>query len=78
MSSFSAAFLGIALSYFCFGFEIWHLFAQSSAVYLMLYLLPSKQSHLVVFIFCMTYMSVSKYHFDQYELSKDSSPLRNH
>lgn len=59
--AFSASLLGIALSYFCFGFEIWHLVAQSSAVYLMLNFLPRKQSALVAFLFCMTYMSASKF-----------------
>lgn len=62
---FAASFLGIALSYFCFGFEIWHLIAQSSTVYLMLAFLPGKYSHLVAFVFCMAYMSASEFSIDR-------------
>jgi hypothetical protein len=58
--SIIASLLGLGLGYFCFGIEIWHLFAQSSIVYLMLHFIPPKHSYLAVFIFCMAYISASK------------------
>ncbi|CAF0960371.1 unnamed protein product [Adineta steineri] len=57
-----ASLLGLALGYFCFGAEIWHLIAQSAGVYLMLYVVPPKHSYLVIFVFCMIYMSVIHIH----------------
>ncbi|CAF0995792.1 unnamed protein product [Adineta ricciae] len=57
-----ASFLGIALGYFCFGPQIWHLIAQSSIVYLLLYMVPPKHSYLVIFVFCMVYMSAVHIH----------------
>ena len=55
-----ASFLGVALGYFCFGTQIWHLIAQSSIVYFMLYFVPPKHSYLVIFAFCMIYMSAGE------------------
>ncbi|CAF1240552.1 unnamed protein product [Rotaria magnacalcarata] len=57
-----ASLLGIAISHFCFGAQIWHLIIQSSIVYLMLLWIPPKHSYLIIFIFCMIYMSAVHIH----------------
>ncbi|CAF0911884.1 unnamed protein product [Rotaria sordida] len=55
--SILASLLGIALCHFCYGSQIWHIIVQSSVVYLILYSVHPKHSHLVVFVFCMAYLS---------------------
>ncbi|CAF2769942.1 unnamed protein product [Rotaria sp. Silwood2] len=57
-----ASLIGIALCHFCFGSQIWHIIVQSSVVYLMFYVIHPKHSYLVIFIFCMAYMSAVHIH----------------
>ncbi|CAF1507123.1 unnamed protein product [Didymodactylos carnosus] len=52
-----SAFIGIAIAQFCFGQQVWHLIIQSSVSYLILYMIKPKYSYLVVFVFCMLYLS---------------------
>ncbi|CAF1375050.1 unnamed protein product [Rotaria sp. Silwood1] len=56
------SFLGIAICHFCFGSQIWHIIVQSSVTYLMFYVIHPKHSYLVIFIFCMIYMSAVHIH----------------
>ncbi|CAF0827506.1 unnamed protein product [Didymodactylos carnosus] len=73
------ALIGIAIGQFCFGQQIWHLIVQSCVSYLMLFMLKPKYSYLVVFVFCILYLSFIHIHrliFDYGNYTLDiSGPL---
>jgi lysophospholipid acyltransferase 1/2 len=52
------AVVGVMLTFFCFGYQIWHLLAQSLVSYAFMAYGGKKFSHSLVFCFSMLYLSV--------------------
>ncbi|XP_059166202.1 lysophospholipid acyltransferase 2-like isoform X2 [Physella acuta] len=50
--------VGVILTVFCFGMQIWHLMAQSLVSYVFLAYGGKKHSHTFVFLFSMLYLSI--------------------
>ncbi|KAH9496190.1 Lysophospholipid acyltransferase 2, partial [Bulinus truncatus] len=50
--------VGLLLTFFCFGSQLWHLLAQSVVSYLCLMFGGKSFSHVLVFVFSMGYLSV--------------------
>lgn len=52
-------FVGLALSYFCFGYQVLHIVAQSSMCYALIFYAPKQQSHILVFVVGMGYVCIA-------------------
>ncbi|CAI9739902.1 Hypothetical predicted protein [Octopus vulgaris] len=49
--------VGVALTVFCFGYQVWHIVAQSAVTYIILLVAPAMLAHKIVFVFAMGYLS---------------------